>query len=197
MDNQKEIITIDHEIFNVEENFGEFKYQEELTSKLDSYSNDFNQEIINEIVLWKVNRYAKLPDEVFILLNKININEKVLTEEQKNIARKLLSILLSRKTKGIQLPMASTILRFRNKNLFQIIDQRVYRFLYGKSLSLKPYKTEQTIQDEINMYFEYLDILKKKCDKLSIPFSDSDRILYLADKHYNKNHSLSNYGTKS
>jgi len=62
MDNQKEIITIDHEIFNVEENFGEFKYQEELTSKLDSYSNDFNQEIINEIVVWKVNRYSKLPD---------------------------------------------------------------------------------------------------------------------------------------
>lgn len=191
MDKQDEIITINHTNFNVKENFGEFKYQKELTNKLDGYSDDFNQEIINEIVLWKVNRYAKLPAEAFKLLNKISTNEIILTTEQKDITSQLLFILF--KTKGIQLPMASTILRFRNKNLFQIIDQRVYRILYGESLVLKPYKTEQVIKHEIKMYFDYLDKLKGECEKREIPFPESDRILYMADKYYNKSVSLNNY----
>lgn len=191
---QNNIITVNHKELIIKDEFNNFKYQEELTTKLDVYSDNFNQEIINEIVLWKVNRYAKLPDEAFILLNKININETLLTKEQENIARELLSILLERKTKGIQLPMASTILRFKNKNIFQIIDQRVYRVLYGENLSLKPYKSQQVVINEIEMYFKYLRDLKEKCNKLNIPFSDSDRILYLADKHYNKSISLNNYG---
>ena len=37
----------------------EFKYQESLTKKLDSSTEDFSQEKLNEIVLWKVNRYAE------------------------------------------------------------------------------------------------------------------------------------------
>lgn len=41
------------------------------------------------------------------------------------ILRKLLM------TPGIRLPMASTILRFKNPNVYQIIDQRAYRFLTG------------------------------------------------------------------
>ncbi len=191
---QNNIITVNHKELIIKDEFNNFKYQEELTTKLDAYSDNFNQEIINEIVLWKVNRYAKLPDEAFILLNKININETLLTEEQENIARELLSILLNPLNKGIQLPMASTILRFKNKNIFQIIDQRVYRVLYGETLSLKPYKSQQVVINEIEMYFKYLRDLKEKCNKLNIPFSDSDRILYLADKHYNKSISLNNYG---
>lgn len=197
MNKQEKIITVDYTNFIIKDEFNNFKYQEELTTKLDAYSDNFNQEIINEIVLWKVNRYAKLPDEAFILLNKININETLLTEEQENIARELLSILLNPLSKGIQLPMASTILRFKNKNIFQIIDQRVYRVLYGENLSLKPYKSQQVTINEIEMYFKYLRDLKEKCNKLNIPFSDSDRILYLADKHYNKSISLNNYGNQT
>lgn len=193
MNKQEKIITVDYTNFIIKDEFNNFKYQEELTTKLDAYSDNFNQEIINEIVLWKVNRYAKLPDEAFILLNKININETLLTKEQENIARELLSVLLNPLNKGIQLPMASTILRFKNKNIFQIIDQRVYRVLYGENLSLKPYKSQQVVINEIEMYFKYLRDLKEKCNKLNIPFSDSDRILYLADKHYNKSISLNNY----
>ena len=49
-----------------------FKYQVELTKKLDSLNSDFNQEILNEIILWKVNRYAKFDEETINLLNKIN-----------------------------------------------------------------------------------------------------------------------------
>ena len=53
-----------------------YKYQKELTLKLDNDLNDdFNQEIINEIVLWKVNRYSFLRDDAFFLLNQIKKND--------------------------------------------------------------------------------------------------------------------------
>ena len=41
--------------------------KEELTKKLDSLNSDFNQEILNEIILWKVNRYAKFDEETINL----------------------------------------------------------------------------------------------------------------------------------
>lgn len=199
MAKENKIISVDDNCFLSfnKDNFKEFNYQKELTEKLDGYSLegysvDFNQEIINEIVLWKVNRYAKLPDEAILLINKIDTNETILTSEQKELVSKILNILL-KKTKGIQLPMASTILRFRNKNIFQIIDQRVYRILYREALNLKPYKNDEVIEDEIKMYFNYLDKLREKCQRFEIPFSESDRILYEADKYYNKDVKLKNY----
>lgn len=36
----------------------DYKYQKELTENLDKLDGDFSQNILNEIVLWKVNRYA-------------------------------------------------------------------------------------------------------------------------------------------
>ena len=62
----------DIEITNEDLQNVNYKYQLELTSKLDGLDDDFNQEIINEIVLWKVNRYSFLDDEKFSVLNKIN-----------------------------------------------------------------------------------------------------------------------------
>lgn len=53
------------ELLNLESNF-----QPELTEKLDTVKSDFNQELINEIVLWKANRYAKLNNETLNLINK-------------------------------------------------------------------------------------------------------------------------------
>ena len=40
-----------------------YNYQEKLTGKLDNINSDFNQEIINEIVLWKVNRFAPISEK--------------------------------------------------------------------------------------------------------------------------------------
>ena len=48
-----------------------YSYQTELTSKLDNLNNDFDQDIINEIVLWKVNRFASVDIETLNLLNQI------------------------------------------------------------------------------------------------------------------------------
>src|SRR5690242_18411464 len=87
----------------------EFKYQKELTNELDLIGNDFDQPIINEIVLWKVNRYAKINEDLLSELNRIKKTDVELNEV---LTRKILKGLLE--TKGIQLPMASTILRFKN-----------------------------------------------------------------------------------
>ncbi len=181
--------TIHHSGFEILDSDHEFPYQKKLTEKLDHTTKDFNQEIINEIVLWKVNRYAEIPNKTMNLINTINSDANVL---DKTLTEKVLKILLN--TKGIQLPMASTILRFKNKHIYQIIDQRVYRIIYPKKLlKLNPSRTEENIKNQIQLYFKYLEDLRNSCDKLSIHFEQSDRILYMADKRINRNHSLSNY----
>ena len=112
----------------------EYQVQNQLMKQLDQYSQsnkDFNQNIVNEIVLFKVNRYAKLENEHLEILNKINSNDIKL---DKNLTTSILKELLQ--LKGIGLPMASTILRFKNPNVYQIIDQRVFRIMYGSNPEL-------------------------------------------------------------
>ena len=76
--------------------------------------------------------------------------------------------------------MASTMLRFKNPNIYQIIDQRVYRVIYGIELKLRTNLNENILQ-----YLEYLTDLRKVCNDFQIPFSESDRILYEYDKQVN------------
>ena len=160
-----------------------FDYQKELTKKLDKTKSQFNQELLNEIVLWKVNRYALFNSTLINEINTIS-SWKVLNKEK---TRKILTSLL--KTKGVQLAMASTILRFRNPNIFQIIDQRAYRVINGYPLKLSQIKEtsrETTLNKQIDIYLEYLDEIRKKCKKLDVDFDDADRVLYIIDKNINK-----------
>ena len=160
----------------------EYKYQEDLTIELDKLDSDFNQEVINEIVLWKVNRYTKVSDEVLSLLNNINQNDTIINIDlTKEILRDLLS------TKGIGIAMASTILRFRNPTIYQIIDQRVFRFTHPNGEELNETKDHEKT---ILMYLEYLERLRAVCLKHEIPYEESDRTLYLMDIKYNKKYKL-------
>ena len=84
---------------------------------------------MNEIVLWKVNRYAEFDESLIELINSIDKDEtKIDIDKTKQILKGLL------KTNGVQLAMASTILRYRNPNIYQIIDQRVYRVIYENQI---------------------------------------------------------------
>jgi len=158
-----------------------YNFQPKLTKKLDLISSDFDQEIINQIVLWKVNRFAEIDDETFSLLNTIKKEDKFLNESlTKQILEKLLS------TKGIQLAMASTILRFKNPKIYQIIDQRVYRFIYGENMP----KYFSSIASQIELYLEYLQKLKNVCQEKLINFELSDRIIYELDKKFNKDEKI-------
>lgn len=164
-------------------NFDEpYEYQKDLTAELDKLNADFNQDVINEIVLWKVNRYTKVSDEALSLLNKISRNETVIDIDlTKEILRDLLT------TKGIGIAMASTILRFRNPTIYQIIDQRVYRFTHPDGDELKQPKD---VEETISLYLDYLERLKAACLKHEIPFEESDRTLYLMDIKFNKKYKL-------
>ena len=160
-----------------------FDYQKELTVKLDKTKSQFNQELLNEIVLWKVNRYTLFNSTLINEINTIS-SWKVLNKEK---TRKILTSLL--KTKGVQLAMASTILRFRNPNIFQIIDQRAYRVITGDPLKLSQIKETSrgtTINKQIDVYIEYLEEIREKCKKLDVDFDDADRVLYIIDKNINK-----------
>lgn len=158
-----------------------YRFQPELTSILDNIDVDFDQSIINQIVLWKVNRYSQLNESTLLLLNQIDKHDLILnTDLTEEILRNLLS------TKGIQLAMASTILRFKNPNIYQIIDQRVYRFIYGKIMP----KYFSSIDVQIELYLEYLEKLREVCHHKKIDFILADRILYDLDKKHNKEEKI-------
>lgn len=154
-----------------------YNFQPKLTAKLDVLSSDFDQDIINQIVLWKVNRYSEIDVETLSLLNTIKKEYTSINEED---TRKILEKLLN--AKGIQLAMASTILRFKNPKIYQIIDQRVYRFINGEIMP----KYFSSIEAQINLYLDYLKKLKNICEEKQIDFELSDRILYELDKEFNK-----------
>ena len=183
------IKTIFDSDFEISSDDFEFNYQKSLTSKLDSDIGIFDQNKLNEIVLWKVNRYAQFDDRLIKMINSINRNDSEINEDK---TRLVLNELL--KTNGVQLAMASTILRFRNPNIYQIIDQRVYRLIYkNKILNINTYPSEKNLKFQIELYIKYLKDLKKICLNFNIPFSKSDRILFMVDKRLNKKEKLKNY----
>lgn len=162
-----------------------YNYQKELTQKLDDqFDIPFNQEIINEIVLWKVNRYVPSTGQNW--LNKLNaFKDDLELDEEKLIA--FLEEVLSSDVRGIRLAMASTFLRFRNPNVYQIIDERTYRVVMRRDRNLKGnlIQYEQT-HELINLYIDYLEDLKMFCQEKKLNFKEADRILYQFDKEENK-----------
>lgn len=158
-----------------------YNFQPELTNTLDNLNSDFNQNTINQIILWKVNRFSAFDENTLELLNTINKEETIINMD---FTKRILAQLLSRK--GVQSPMASTILRFKNPNIYQIIDQRVYRFITGENLP--NYFASTTKQ--IDLYIDYLNKLKSVCLEKNINFTLSDRIIYELDKKYNKDEKI-------
>ena len=161
---------------------GQYKFQDQLTKKLDAQTEDFTETTLLEIVLWKTNRY---PEITSLVLEDINDLRKDYSEEKMvSILRSLLDL------KGFDLPMASTVLRFACPDKLQIIDQRVYRFITPDQDSLKnPYNHEK----KIKLYLDYLERLRIVCKDYNVPFNKSDRILYQLDKTENKDIKLTTY----
>lgn len=168
----------------------DYTYQDKLTPKLDYQSKNIelsiDQNFLNEVLLWKVNRYAEFPSDVIEALNELKHTNDPKLEEKllKEVLKQLLAI------KGVQLPMASTILRFTNPERFAIYDQRVGRIINELNTigSISDLISEEKkiikIEDTIKFYEKYLIKLRHISSKLGIPFPYSDRILYLADKKF-------------
>lgn len=152
-----------------------YKYQPDLTKHLDALhsDDDFSQHVVNEIVLWKLNRYVCIPADVLAELG----GTRNLKQGEHRKAGAVLAGLLG--VKGVDLPMASTFLRFRNSSVFQILDRHAYRALYRKPFELRP---TSALEKKVQMYFEYLDNLLCLCRARGLDFVTIDRVLYLFDK---------------
>jgi hypothetical protein len=154
-----------------------YKFQPVLTPRLDCLEGiEFTQELVNEIVLWKVNRFVSLN---IGLLRQIENLKRLNPGDHKQAESVLISLL---SINGVDLPMASTIVRFRNPAVFQIIDRHAYRAIYG---SHYPLYTGSLVSKKIQTYFDYLDELRKLCDRKKLAFETVDRVLYQFDKDTN------------
>lgn len=156
----------------------EYNYQSKLTMKLDTLKpEELDIKTFYEIVLWKLNRFPYIQDGLLDELKKVGTLKATQHREARPVLHKML------KSPGIALPMASTILRFLNPSVFQIIDDRVYRVVYpGKAkYPAKPQKVnERYFTTSSDIYFEYLDELHKLSSS-KLPFEKVDRILYELD----------------
>jgi hypothetical protein len=165
----------------------EFNYEPELTEKLDELSKnntEFTRSTFDEITLWKVSRYPHIDDEIIEAVN--NLAQYNTLDEAIEPLKKALRLLLE--AKGVRLAMASTYLRFRNPQVFQIIDQRVYRQVYKTDLKV-PHK----IEDQIELYVQYLRDLRLRCIEKGKDFFSADRVFYLEDR--SEGNTVDNYGT--
>ncbi len=158
----------------IEEAKVNYKFQPTLTKKLDALNGDFTEINLLEIILWKTNRYPEFTNETIQQINSLRNDFEI--EKAKILLRNLLN------QKGFDLPMASTVLRFACPEKFQIIDQRVYRFIYDNE---DEFKIPHNIDKKIEIYFNYIEKLNDVCNTFKIPFDMADRILYQLDKDLN------------
>ena len=162
----------------------DYKYQPELTKKLDEIDGaNLDELTLMEMVLWKVNRYPQIAPSLMIELKGV----VGLEPKEHRKAAAVLSALLN--CHGIRLPMASTLLRFLNPQVFQIIDNRVFRVIFPHRCSYPDKPTSKAklktyVSESISIYFEYLDELHKHASE-NLPFYQADRILYVLDRKLN------------
>ena len=154
-----------------------YRYQRELTAHLDGLGSEpFAQDVVNEIVLWKVNRYAGLSPNALEALNRVAETRPRSHRTTEAAVGTLL------RQQGVDLPMASTLLRFRNRKAFQIIDRHAYRAVYGEDYPLYSSSSDDA---KIDLYFRYLDRLFALADSRNVDFESLDRVLYVFDKQVN------------
>jgi hypothetical protein len=159
----------------------DYHYQKALTTRLDKQDWTFTEQRVLEIALWKLNRYLNVSEQLIQLLNGVKAKPTQANGEE------ALKFMLSDECFGIDLPMASTMLRFASPLHFQIIDQRVYRFITPGAAELNLRISQQA---KIDLYFNYLQRLRDLRDRHGIPFENGDRIFYILDKRENKDHPL-------
>lgn len=147
-----------------------YKYQPELTARLDDLDGtSINQSLINDIVLWKVNRYVKINDDI---VKQISVVKSLKPKDHRKSKAVLCTLF---ELNGVDLPIASTILRVLNPKVFQIIDRHAYRAIYEKKYPLYP---STPTERKISVYFDYIDELIKLCELKGLAFTTIDRLLY-------------------
>ena len=137
-----------------------------------------NRDIINSIVLWKINRQVNVNTELFASLKKLKISPDLFNEKEKEIKKIVFDLL---EIKGVKIAMASTILKMFYPDSFPIIDQRAYRELNGEDLP--DYYGASANQRYADLYFQYILDCHKYNQSVcpNINFDDIDKVLYPLD----------------
>lgn len=136
-------------------------------------------DIINSIVLWKIDRQVKLDKTLILRIKNLSCDKVEQIEQHKNEVRDILLSLL--KTNGIKIAMASTILKMFKPYAFPIIDQRAYRVIYNRDFPM--YYGKSSHNKYIDLYLQYI----KDCSFFqqtscpNIPFDKMDALLYQID----------------
>lgn len=137
-----------------------------------------NKDIINEIVLWKMNRRPQVSEElidaIYGLESVKNPMEAAGSEKTVQVVKMLI------RSRGMQLPMASTILHFYFQDAYPIIDQRAYRELYGKDYPKYTMKVEILTDIYVKYIADCYNYQQEHCPE--IPFAKIDKVLYQLDK---------------
>jgi thermostable 8-oxoguanine DNA glycosylase len=123
-----------------------------------------------------VNRYAPLSPDTLEAPNSVIHLEP----GSHRSAHPVIAALLQKP--GVDLPMASTFLRFRNPGTFQIIDRHAYRAVNGDDYPLFSGSKDEA---KIELYFRYLDDLIELACTRNLEFRTLDRLLYVFDKQTN------------
>ena len=155
------------------------------------------KDIINQIVLWKVQRQVffkdeSLLDDIMKLGKEKGLTRKSILKKHKEKVTNIIIRML--KCQGIRLPMASTILHFFYPNVFLIIDQRAYRVVKAYravkegelNKAIQYTKKLQSCSKEdacADVYLDYMDACNKYYENhnFGFKFSELDRFTYQLD----------------
>ncbi len=172
------------------------KIEKDITDYKNKNSPKPYEDIINEIVLWKDNRQTDVDEKWIKKIANLGCTREEIREEieegKAGELREILEGLLN--SFGVNLAMASTILKMFHPDVFPIIDKRAYHALRihegskGKEAVLKVYSNSTAIEKYmmyiIDCYDYYDKVLKDKVwEGKEVKFSVVDQILYQWDKN--------------
>jgi len=137
-----------------------------------------NRDIINSIVLWKINREVNIGHDLFNAIKNLKVDLSNFNDKTEEIKKTMLDLL---NVDGIRIAMASTILKMFYPSVFPIIDQRAYRELMGKDMpTFYGIKANEKYMEH---YYKYIndchEYNKKVCPEIA--FTDIDKLLYQLD----------------
>lgn len=165
-------------IFNIKDDHLDYEFSyhiDEKKSIKDSidHKSSITIDDLRRIALWKYDRIINIDDDFLLRLYSVvkGKNISIDDDEVKHIIMELVSF------EGVGFPLASSILKFINPDVFPIIDIRAYRAIYGKKLYYSQYC--------LSKYIDYTKELYKIADYLGVPLSDVDEKLYVFDKNHN------------
>lgn len=153
-----------------------FSYDDETKiidriSKAEKENYQENQDIINEIVLWKLNRRPQISEKVIEAIYKLEVIKTPIEATDSELTKEVLTLLLN--SRGMKLPMASTVLHFYYPDIFPIIDQRAYRELYGKEYPNAMGKNQKLIDLYVQYIIDCNNFHQKMCSEIPLSFNNS------------------------